>query len=104
MQDNATSSTTSRRHRSVADLSHADLGILAREYLLAGHLIDRAGMPLVTAMGLDVMTAVAIDEWMGASPIYTKSMQRLLGFGAAGFSHTSTEAAAASSIVNGWSS
>ena len=80
MQDNATSSTTSRRHRSVADLSHADLGILAREYLLAGHLIDRAGMPLVTAMGLDVMTAVAIDEWMGASPIYTKRMQRLLGF------------------------
>jgi hypothetical protein len=80
MQDNATSSTTSRRHRSAADLSHADLGILAREYLLAGHLIDRAGMPLVTAMGLDVMTAVAIDEWMGASPIYTKRMQRLLGF------------------------
>jgi len=56
------------------------LGILAREHLLAGHLIDRAGMPLVTAMGLDVMTEVAIDEWMGASPIYTRRMQRLLGF------------------------
>jgi hypothetical protein len=67
-------------HRSVADLSHAELGMLAREHLLAGHLIDRAGMPLVTEMGLDVMTQVAIEEWMGASPIYTKRMQRLLGF------------------------
>ena len=80
MQDNATSRATSRSQRAVADLSHAELGVLAREYLLAGHLIDRAGMPLVTAMGLDVMTDVAIDEWMGASPIYTKRMQRLLGF------------------------
>jgi len=80
MQNNATSRATSRTKRSVADLSHGELGVLAREYLLAGHLIDRAGMPLVTAMGLDVMTEVAIDEWMGASPIYTKRMQGLLGF------------------------
>lgn len=56
------------------------LGVLAREYLLAGHLIDRAGMPLVLRNGIDAMRAVAIEEWMGASPIYTKRMQRLLGF------------------------
>ena len=74
------SSQGTKGPRSVADLSHDELGTLAREHLLAGHLIDRAGMPLVTAMGLDVMTEVAIDEWMGASPIYTRRMQRLLGF------------------------
>ncbi len=74
------SSQGTRGPRSIADLSHDELGTLAREHLLAGHLIDRAGMPLVTAMGLDVMTEVAIDEWMGASPIYTRRMQRLLGF------------------------
>jgi hypothetical protein len=67
-------------HRSIGDLSHAELATLAREHLLAGHLIDRAGMPVVTAMGLDVMRDIAIEEWMGASPVYTKRMQRLLGF------------------------
>ncbi len=61
--------------------SHADLAELARELLLAGHLIDRSGMPhLIARFGRDGMAAVAIDEWMAASPIYTKRMQRLLGF------------------------
>jgi hypothetical protein len=69
-----------RRHRSIDDLDHAELAILAREHLLAGHLIDRAGMPIVVSHGLATMREVAIDEWMGASPIYTKRMQRLLGF------------------------
>ena len=31
-------------------------------------------------LGLDGMRDVAIDEWMGASPIYTRRMQKLLGF------------------------
>jgi hypothetical protein len=67
-------------HRTVADLDHEELATLIKEHLLAGHLIDRAGMPVVTAHGLEVMRDVAIDEWMGASPIYTKRTQRLLGF------------------------
>lgn len=67
-------------HRTIADLSHDELAVLAREHLLAGHLIDRAGMPIVTAMGLETMRDIAIQEWMGASPVYTKRMQRLLGF------------------------
>jgi hypothetical protein len=67
-------------HRTIADLGHEELATLAKEHLLGGHLIDRAGMPVITAHGLDVMRDVAIDEWMGASPIYTKRMQRLLGF------------------------
>jgi len=57
------------------------LAVLVREYLLDGHLIDRAGMPhLIGAFGRDVMRDIAIDEWMGASPVYSKRMQRTLGF------------------------
>jgi len=62
-------------------LSRGELAALGREYLLAGHLIDRAGMPaLIGEFGREVMRDVAIDEWMAASPIYTKRIQRLLGF------------------------
>ena len=61
--------------------SHGELAELVRELLLAGHLIDRAGMPHVIALlGREPMSDVAIGEWMAASPIYTKRMQRLLGF------------------------
>jgi len=62
-------------------LDRGTLAALAREYLLCGHLIDRAAMPHVFAAGgLDTMRDVAIDEWMGASPIYTPRMRRALGF------------------------
>lgn len=62
-------------------LSRAERAVLAREWLLAGHLIDRAGMPhLIGDYGLEVMRDIAIEEWMGASPVYTRRMQRALGF------------------------
>jgi len=62
-------------------LARPELARLGREYLLAGHLIDRAGMPHVLAgHGLDAMRDVAIEEWMGASPVYTRRTQRALGF------------------------
>jgi hypothetical protein len=65
-------------------LDHLDrerLATLVPEYLLAGHLIDRASMPhVIGAFGRDVMRDIAIEEWMGASPVYTKRMQRALGF------------------------
>jgi hypothetical protein len=56
----------------------ADLG---REYLLNGHLQDRVGLPRV-AMRSDphLLTQISIDEWMGASPIYSKRVQRAFGF------------------------
>jgi hypothetical protein len=58
-----------------------DLAVLGREYLLAGHLIDRAGMPqVISTFGRETMEAVAIEEWMGASPVYTRRTQRALGF------------------------
>lgn len=62
-------------------LDRATLASLLREHLLAGHLIDRAGMPLLLAhVGTEDMAQVAIEEWRGASPLYTRRMQRLLGF------------------------
>jgi len=65
----------------LASEDRATLAVLVREYLLDGHLIDRAGMPhLIGAFGRDVMRDIAIDEWMGASPVYSKRMQRTLGF------------------------
>ena len=67
--------------RSLGGLNRAELAVLVREYLLLGHLIDRAGMPhLIGPYGRDGMTEVAIDEWLGASPVYTRRMQRALGF------------------------
>jgi hypothetical protein len=66
---------------SYAALSRAELARLVPELLLVGHLIDRSGMAWVLeALGREGMAAVAIDEWMAASPIYTRRMQRALGF------------------------
>ena len=63
-------------------LSRDELARLVPEYLLAGHLIDRAGMPhLIGSFGRDVIRDIAIEEWMGASPVYTRRMQEALGFG-----------------------
>jgi hypothetical protein len=60
--------------------THAQLATVARELLLCGHLIDRATMPHVLGTwDREVMRDVAIDEWMGASPIYTRRTRRLLG-------------------------
>ncbi len=67
--------------KGLGGLSQEALAQLTPEYLLAGHLIDRAGMPHLTgAFGMEAMRDIAIEEWMGASPVYTKRMQRALGF------------------------
>jgi hypothetical protein len=67
--------------RAIGDLRRDELAVLARELLLAGQLMDRAGMPhLISNYGREEMGAIAIDEWMGASPVYTRRTQRLLGF------------------------
>lgn len=67
--------------RALDELDRAELAVLVRELLLAGQLMDRAGMPhLISAYGREEMGDIAIDEWMGASPLYTRRMQRLLGF------------------------
>src|SRR5713101_2746398 len=62
-------------------LSRPALAVLAREYQLAAHLQDRAGIPQVLARyGAQAMREIAIAEWMGASPVYTQRMQRALRF------------------------
>ncbi len=62
-------------------LDRAQLAVLLPELLLAGQLIDRSGMAwCISAFGRDGMTEVAIEEWMAASPIYTRRMQRALGY------------------------
>ena len=62
-------------------LSRRALAVLGREWLLHGHLQDRAGMPLFLARASrEEMEQLAIDEWMLASPVYSRRMQRALGF------------------------
>ncbi|MEZ5144249.1 MAG: cytochrome P450 [Acidimicrobiales bacterium] len=64
-----------------ARLDRPALATWVRELLMAGHLIDRAGMPqLIARFGAEPMRDIAIDEWMGASPVYTRRTQQLLGF------------------------
>jgi hypothetical protein len=65
----------------LADLSRQLLAHLGREYLLSGHLQDRVGLPLVAKhCGGDAYVQFSIEEWMGASPIYSKRMQRAMNF------------------------
>ncbi|NIJ14906.1 hypothetical protein FHU38_005314 [Saccharomonospora amisosensis] len=62
-------------------LERARLAKLLPELLLAGQLIDRSAMAwCISAFGRDEMAAIAIEEWMAASPIYTRRMQRALGY------------------------
>nr|WP_228046172.1 hypothetical protein [Saccharopolyspora sp. HNM0983] len=49
--------------------------------MLAGQLIDRSAMAwCISAFGREEMTRIAIEEWMAASPIYTRRMQRALQY------------------------
>ena len=53
---------------------------MALEYMMLGHLLDRALMPSVAVQGsIADVDDVAIDEWMGASPVYTGRLRRLMG-------------------------
>jgi len=66
---------------SLADFSRSFLVRLGHEYLLIGHLLDRVGQPLVgMEAGVDGFVRSGIEEWMGASPIYSKRMQRMMNF------------------------
>jgi hypothetical protein len=67
------------------ELDGSDLARLGREWLLHGHLQDRVGVPLfLSSAGREAMEQLAIEEWMTASPIYSRRMQETLGFGPAG--------------------
>jgi hypothetical protein len=62
-------------------LTRDELAVLVPELLLIGQLIDRSGMAwCISAFGREGMAQVAIEEWMGASPIYTLRMQKALKY------------------------
>ena len=64
-----------------AALSREQLATLVPELLLVGQLIDRSGMAwCISNFGREEMLQIAIEEWMGASPIYTKRMQKALRY------------------------
>ena len=64
-----------------AALTRSELAVLVPELLLTGHLIDRSGMAwALSAFGQEAMAQIAIEEWAGASPVYTRRMQRALQF------------------------
>jgi len=64
-----------------ASLSRSQLAVVVPELLLIGQLIDRSGMAwCISALGREEMAQIAIEEWMAASPIYTRRMQLALGF------------------------
>jgi hypothetical protein len=64
----------------LSDLPRDRLVPVVLEYMMVGHLIDRALMPQVAVRaGIDAVDDVAIDEWLGASPTYTGRMRRLMG-------------------------
>ncbi|MCG5431319.1 hypothetical protein LV457_03315 [Mycobacterium sp. MYCO198283] len=64
-----------------AALSRRRLATLVPELLLIGQLIDRSGMAwCISRFGRPEMLQIAIEEWMGASPIYTRRMQRALNY------------------------
>lgn len=64
-----------------AALTRSQLSTLVPELLLIGQMIDRSGMAwCIQQFGREEMLQIAIEEWAGASPIYTKRMQRALRF------------------------
>jgi hypothetical protein len=64
-----------------AALSRDELATLLPELLLVGQLIDRSGMAwCISEFGREEMLQIAIEEWMGASPVYTKRMQKALNY------------------------
>jgi hypothetical protein len=63
------------------DLERPQLVAIAHEYMLLGMLVNRGLLPQVVLQtgGFDEMNDVAIDLWMGASPVYTARTRRLMG-------------------------
>ncbi|GAB92662.1 hypothetical protein [Gordonia rhizosphera] len=60
-------------------LDRGQLAALLPDLMLTGQMIDRAGIPYVLEkFGMDAQTQVAIEEWMGASPNYTRRLREAL--------------------------
>lgn len=65
----------------ISSLSRARLAQLGREYMAAAQFNSRTGYAALRINHGDAAyKQVAIDNWMAASPIYTRRMQRAMGF------------------------
>ena len=66
---------------SLDTLPRDQLLAVAHEYMLLGMLSNQATLPQTIVAGgtLDDLNEVAIDLWMGASPVYTHRMRTLMG-------------------------
>ncbi|MGH9027302.1 MAG: hypothetical protein ACRDWD_14480, partial [Acidimicrobiia bacterium] len=61
-------------------LTRSELAALGREDMLFGHLLTRAGLTQVhLRLGSEEREQIAILEWMGASPVYTRRLREALG-------------------------
>jgi hypothetical protein len=70
-----------------SQLSRDTLARLGREIMLFAHFHDRGLMPLLASrFTAKAMTDVACDEWIGASPVYSRRCRDLLGVGGNGVS------------------
>ncbi len=64
-----------------ASLTREELAKLVPELLLIGQLIDRSGMAwCIQEFGREEMLQIAIEEWAGCSPVYTRRMQKALRY------------------------
>jgi len=63
------------------NFSRLQLAQLGREYMLCAQFNSRTGYAALRMNhGDEAYRDVAIDNWMGASPVYTRRMQRAMGF------------------------
>jgi len=66
---------------SLRELSRLQLAQLGREYMLCAQFNSRTGYAALRINHGDAAYKdAAIDNWMGASPVYTRRMQRAMGF------------------------
>lgn len=66
---------------SLRQLSRLQLAQLGREYMLCSQFNSRTGYAALRINHGDAAyKSVAIDNWMGASPVYTRRMQQAMGF------------------------
>ncbi|WP_433477842.1 hypothetical protein ACQPZP_12790 [Spirillospora sp. CA-142024] len=61
------------------DLSKEALVRLVREYALIAQILDRSGLAAVgLRYGQQVVEEIAIEEWKGASPVYTRRIREIM--------------------------
>lgn len=69
------------KNKELREFSRLQLAQLGREYMLCSQFNSRTGYAALRINhGDEAYKDVAIANWMGASPVYTRRMQRAMGF------------------------